>query len=75
MTHNAGNPPLKSRREQLVEHQHGAPVEVLLRRLYVTEGMSQAEVATTLGVSRDAVVGWMAKYRIPTRDRRAVQVA
>jgi DNA-binding XRE family transcriptional regulator len=75
MNHTAGNPPLKSRREQLVEHQHGAPVEVLLRRLYVAEGLSQDAVAAALGVSRDAVIGWMKKYRIPTRDRRAVQAA
>lgn len=77
MTHNAGNPPLlKSHREQLVEHAHaGEPIEAILRRLYVDEGLSQQAVADRLGVSRDAVIGWMVKYGIPTRDRRALAPA
>ncbi len=62
----------KSRTEQALEAAHGAPVEVLLRRLYVTQGLSQEEVAKTLGVSRSTVLGWMAKYAVPTRDRRKV---
>lgn len=60
----------KSRTEQALEAAHGAPVEVLLRRLYVTEGLTQEQVAKTLGVSRSAVLEWMAKYGVPTRDRR-----
>lgn len=62
----------KSAAEQRIEAAHGATVEALLRRLYVAEGMTQQQVADTLGVGREAVVNWMAKYRIPTRDRRAV---
>lgn len=65
----------KSAAEQRVEATHGATVETLLRRLYVTEGLTQAEVAATLGVGREAVVNWMVKYRIPTRDRRAIAAA
>lgn len=67
--------PLLSREEQLVERRHGAPVEVLLRRLYVERGMTQGQVAEALGVSVRSVVRWMAKYRIPSRDRRAVRGA
>ncbi len=63
---------LKSRTEQLVEQRHGASVESLLRRLYVSEGLSQDEVARVLGVGRKAVIRWMAVYSIPTRDRRKV---
>jgi hypothetical protein len=63
---------LKSRAEQLVEARHGATVDALLRRLYVDEGMTQDEVASTLGVSRGAVISWMADYGIPTRDRRRI---
>lgn len=63
---------IKSRAEQLVEHRHGAPVEALLRRLYVEQGMSQAEVAVALGVQRETVVRWMGACGIPTRDRRKV---
>ena len=62
----------KSWAEQMVEARHGASVETLLRRLYVEQGMTQVDVAITLGVHRTAVLGWMAKYSIPTRDRRAV---
>lgn len=62
----------RSRHEELVELKHGAPVPALLRRLYITEGLTQEQVAQTLGVSRQAVVRWMAAYNIPTRDRRAV---
>jgi len=65
----------KSRAEQLVEARHGASVEALLRRLYVAEGMTQEQVAETLGVGRDTVYAWMRKYHIPTRDRRAIRAA
>lgn len=58
--------------EQVVEARHGASVDVLLRRLYVAEGLSQAEVARTLGVGHRTVLRWMADYSIPTRDRRKV---
>lgn len=67
-----GNPKLKSRTEQLVELNHGAPVEALLRRLYVAEGLTQEQVADALGIGTRTVVRWMADYRIPTRDRRKV---
>ena len=62
----------KSRVEQLVEARHGAPVDVLLRRLYVDQELSQDEVAAVLGCGRKAVIRWMAQYGIPTRDRRKV---
>lgn len=67
-----GQQNLKSRAEQIVEQRHGASVEALLRRLYVAEGLSQDDVAETLGVGRKAVIRWMAKYGVPTRDRRKV---
>lgn len=63
----------KSAAEQRVEAAHGASIETLLRRLYVAEGMTQQQVADTLGVGREAVIGWMVKYRVPTRDRRAIK--
>lgn len=63
---------IKSRSEQLVEQRHGMPVEVLLRQLYVTDGLPQDEVARVLGVGRKAVIRWMAEFGIPARDRRKV---
>lgn len=62
----------KSRREQIVEQQHGASIEALLRSLYVTQGLTQEEVASTLGVGRQTVIDWMAAHNIPVRDRRRV---
>lgn len=62
----------KSRTQQSVEARHGASVEVLLRRLYVEQGLTQDQVAATLGVERKAVVRWMAAFAIPARDRRKV---
>lgn len=63
---------IKTRAEQLVEMRHGQPVEALLRRLYVAEGMTQEEVAKALGIGQRTVIRWMAAYQIPTRDRRKV---
>jgi transcriptional regulator with PAS, ATPase and Fis domain len=62
----------KSRAEQLVERRHGASAEVLIRRLYVNEGLSQEQVADALGIGRRTVIRWMADFGIPTRDRRKV---
>ena len=75
MPHDVSDFRPKSRTEQLVERQHGAAVEVLLRRLYVAEGLTQEQVAGALGVGRITVLEWMRKYRIPTRDRRTVVAA
>lgn len=62
----------KSRTEQVLEAKHGLPIDVLLRRLYVTEGLSQEQISDVLGIARPTVSIYMARYRIPTRDRRAV---
>ncbi len=58
--------------EQRIEHEHGAPVEELLRRHYVKGNLTQDEVADLLGVGRETVIRWMGAYGIPTRDRRRV---
>ena len=71
----SSTPIFRSRQQQLVEHQQGAPLRDVLMRLYVEEGLTQQQVAERLGVSRDAVVRWMAAESIPTRDRRALAPA
>jgi hypothetical protein len=64
---------IKSRGEQVVSARNGGrEVPDLLRELYVVQGLSQEEVAEKLGVHRSTVVGWMAEFGIPTRDRRAL---
>ena len=68
----SATPLIRTRQMQLVEHAHGAPDEALLARLYVDEGLTQAEIAERLGVGLRSVVRWMATVGIPTRDRRAL---
>jgi DNA-directed RNA polymerase specialized sigma subunit len=58
---------VKSRHQQIVEARFGEPIDELLTRLYVDEGRSQAEIAEALGVSRNAVVRWMAQLGIESR--------
>jgi len=65
-------PVLRSRQEQLIEHRFSEPMDALLRRLYVDEGLTQAQVAARLGTNVRSVIRWMAKYGIQTRDRRAL---
>ncbi len=65
-------PLIRTAEQQRVEHQHGEPIDALLRRLYQVEGLTQPEVAALLGVSTRSVIRWMRDYRIPTRDRRAI---
>jgi transcriptional regulator with XRE-family HTH domain len=35
--------------------------------MYLDDGLTQAEVAVRLGVSRQSVVNWMGKYGIESR--------
>ena len=52
---------------RLIEFQRGEPIESLLRRLYVEEGKTLAEVGKELGISEGAVYNWMMRLNIPTR--------
>ena len=63
---------LRSRQEQLIEHRFGEPVDALLQRLYVDDGLTQLQIAERFEVHVRSVVRWMVKYGIPTRDRRAL---
>lgn len=69
---NASDLIIKTPAEQRVEHEFGEPVAALVDRLYNGEGLTQQQVATRLRTTRKNVVGWMVKYGIPTRDRRAL---
>lgn len=63
---------IKSRAEQVVQARHGREVPELVRELY-GQGLSQDDVAEQIGVHRSTLVRWMRDWKIPTRDRRAVQ--
>jgi DNA-binding transcriptional regulator YiaG len=58
---------VKSRAEQIVEAKIGETIEAAIRRMYLDDGLTQAEVAVRLGVSRQSVVNWMGKYGIESR--------
>lgn len=78
MVDSNGNPILKSRQEQLVEIRFGEPVEALLRRLYIEEGLTQEQIAERLGVGRRSIIRWFGKYGLVgrhPRDRVAEAVA
>lgn len=60
---------------QAIEHQMGEPIDVILRRLYVDDELSQEAIAERLGIGRQRVIDWMALWGIPTRDRRKAAVA
>lgn len=64
---------VKTAAEQVLEARYGKSVPDLLRQLYFVDGMSQRQMADTLGVHRSTVVRWMRAWSIPTRDRRAVK--
>ena len=52
---------------QIVEHRIGEPVQGALRRLYVDELKSQAQIAALFGVSERTVIRWMQLFDIESR--------
>lgn len=71
MQESNGNPiPTKSRQEQLVEAEFGEPVDILLRRLYEEERLTQAAIAQRLGVGHSTVIRWFQKHGIVGRHPR-----
>jgi DNA-binding MurR/RpiR family transcriptional regulator len=75
MPDKSGNPNflIKSRAEQMVEAREGRPVPALLQELYVRRRMTQAQIATELGVSRATVIRWMTRYGFVGRHPREFQ--
>lgn len=55
---------------QLIEAEHGQPIDVLLRALYVDEGLGVEEIAEKLDLTKGTVSRWMARFGIPARRRR-----
>lgn len=60
-------PRLKSHTQQVIEQQVGEPIEVVLERLYVERGMTQAQVASALGTTRQSVIKWLRDFGIESR--------
>ena len=70
-------PILKTRAMQVVEIDHGEPIDDLLRRLYLTECLTQAEVAERLGLDQGTVSRWMREFGIdvPVLGPRRTRIA
>lgn len=60
----ASRPVLKTRAMQVVEIAHGEPIDSLLRRLYLTDCLTQAEIAERLGLNQGTVSRWMREVGI-----------
>lgn len=63
---------LKTRRMQLIEIQHGRPIEQILFERYVLEGQSLATIGAELGVDPSNVFRFLRRCGIPTRPRNAM---
>lgn len=60
-------PRVKSHTQQVIEQQTGEPIEASLERLYVERGMTQAQVASALGTTRQTVIRWLQDFGIESR--------
>lgn len=58
---------------QILEAEHGRPIDELLRVLYEDEGLTLEEIAVRLSLTKGTVSRWMAHFRIPV-GRRARKV-
>lgn len=61
--------PILSRQQVAVERRFGAPLPLLLTRLYVHEGLTYPQIADRLGVSISTVNRWMKASGITTTTR------
>lgn len=57
--------------EQRVAIAHGRSIREVLVDLYLERGLSQADIAAELGVSRRTVVRWMRRHGVPRGYNRS----
>src|SRR3989344_1117970 len=59
----------KTRRMREVEERLGEPLEIVLRRMYITEKKSSNQIKDILGVQGDTILGWLHYFDITIRRR------
>lgn len=60
---------------QLLEAEHGRPIDELLRSLYVDDELGVEEIAGRLHLTKGTVSRWMARFGIQSRRPRDRKVA
>lgn len=60
---------------QLLEAEHGRPIDELLRSLYVDDELGVEDIADRLHLTKGTVSRWMARFGIPARRPRDRKVA
>jgi DNA-binding MarR family transcriptional regulator len=60
---------------QLIEAEHGRPIDSLLRDLYVEQGLGVQDIADRLHLTKGTVSRWMDRFDIPSRRPRDRKVA
>jgi DNA-binding XRE family transcriptional regulator len=58
------NAPNRTHAQSLVTLRTGRPVEEVLRDLYIDHGLSQADIAAELGITRMTVAMWLREFGI-----------
>ena len=56
--------PNRTHAQELVTLRTGKSPEIVLRELYVDQGLSQVEIAAALGITRNTVAMWLREFRI-----------
>lgn len=57
---------------QRLEALHGTPIEDLLRRLYVEQGLTVEGVGAFLGITKGAASRWLDRFGVEIRRPRRV---
>lgn len=62
----------RTREMQRAEAHFGEPMDVLLNRWYLEEGLGIADIGDRLGITKSAVSRWLERFGIETRQRGRV---
>jgi len=64
--------PNRTHAQQLVSLRTGREVPDALRDLYISQGLSQEDIAREWGITRNTVAMWLREYGISRDERQAI---